>query len=91
MNEQILASAVVEQAVADWRWAISPTPVKHGWKERVRSKVIRLRELRRFFRQSSADVFSGGNAKLIIARLEEEYARSAGRAQIEAYERGEID
>lgn len=91
MNEQILAAAVVEQAAADWRRAIEPTsPKKANFVSTVYAKRTRLNELRRFFRGSNADLFSMGNAKAILAGLEEEYQKSKGRLQIEAYERGEI-
>ena len=91
MNEHILAAAVIEQAADDWRWAISPTsPKKKDFVSIVREKRTRLNELRRFFRSSNADLFSVGNAKVILERLEEEYRKSKGRLQIEAYERGEI-
>ena len=91
MNEQILAAAVIEQAADDWRWAISPTsPKKKDFVSIVYAKRTGLNELRRFFRSVNADLFSMGNAKAILAGLEEEYQKSKGRLQIEAYERGEI-
>jgi hypothetical protein len=91
MNEHILAAAVIEQAADDWRWAISPTsPKKKDFVSIVRAKRTRLNELRRFFRSSNADLFSGGNAKVIAKQLEDEYRVSNGRLQIEAYERGDI-
>jgi len=91
MNEELLAAAVIKQAADDWRWAISPTsPKKKDFVSIIRAKRTRLNELRRFFRSSNADLFSGGNAKVIVAGLEEEYKKSNGRLQIEAYERGEI-
>lgn len=91
MNEHILAAAVVEQAADDWRRAIRPTNTKSkNFKKTVRAKRERIGELRRFFRGKSADLYSGGNGKAILSRLEEEYAASKGRLQIEAYERGEI-
>ena len=91
MNEHILAAAVIEQAADDWRWAISPTsPKKANFVSTVYAKRTRLNELRRFFRGSNADAFSGGQAKVILANLEAEYKASKGRLQIEAYERGEI-
>ena len=91
MNEHILAAAVIEQAADDWRWAIEPTsPKKANFVSTVYAKRTMLNELRRFFRSSNADLFSWGNAKVIVAGLEEEYRKSKGRLQIEAYERGEI-
>jgi hypothetical protein len=92
MNERILAAAVIEQAAADWRWAISPTSPKNQkyFVSIVRKKRTMLNELRRFFRGSNADAFRGGQAKVILANLEAEYKASKGRLQIEAYERGDI-
>lgn len=91
MNEHILAAAVIEQAADDWRWAIKPTnPKGKDFISTVCAKRTRLNELRRFFRGQSADLFSGGNAKVIAKQLEDEYKASNGRLQIEAYERGEI-
>ncbi|MEA4999286.1 MAG: hypothetical protein VB087_07875 [Candidatus Limiplasma sp.] len=91
MNEHLLANAVIKQAAADWRSAIEPTnPKKKGFVQIVYKKRTRLNELRRFFRGRNADIFSGGQARVILARLEDEYKASRGRLQIEAYERGEI-
>jgi len=91
MNEQFLAAAVVEQAVTDWKWAIAPTsPQKKDFIGAVCAKRTRLNELRRFLMGNNADLFSGGQAKAILAMLEKEYMASKGRLQIEAYERGEI-
>ena len=91
MNEHILAAAVIEQAAEDWRKAISPTsPKKANFADEVGRKRTEINKLRRFFRSVNADLFSMGNAKVILAGLEEEYQKSKGRLQIEAYERGEI-
>lgn len=91
MNEHILAAAVIEQAATDWRWACMPTPPKkQGFIGTVCAKRERLHEIRRFFRGKAADMYSGGQSAIIIKGLEEEYSRSKGRLQIEAYERGEI-
>lgn len=91
MNEDILAAAIVEKAAKDFRQAILPTSTKKkDWVGTVCRKRTRLNELRRFFRSANADVFSGGNAQIILRNLEREYQQSMGRLQIEAYERGEI-
>jgi hypothetical protein len=91
MNEHLLAAAVIKQAADDWRSAIEPTnPKKKEFVQIVYKKRTRLNELRRFFRGSNAEAFSGGQAKVILANLEAEYKASKGRLQIEAYERGEI-
>lgn len=91
MNEHILAAAVIEQAATDWRWACKPTsPKKQDFVGVVCAKRTRINEIRRFFRGKAADLYSGGQSAIIINGLEEEYQRSKGRLQIEAYERGEI-
>ena len=91
MNEDVLSAAIIGQAVDDWRWAIKPTNAKSkDFKKTIRAKQERIKELRRFFRGKSVDLYSGGNEKAILSRLEEEYATSKGRLQIEAYERGEM-
>ena len=91
MNEGVLAAAIIQQAAMDWRWAINPTtPKKKDFVKTVCAKRARINEIRRFFRSGAADMYSGGQKDVIIKGLEEEYRRSKGRLQIEAYERGEI-
>lgn len=94
VNEQVLATGIVQQAISDWE-CICRKPVKPKTKDfalKIANRSARIKELRTFFKSGWCDMLIGETVRpeKILAQLEFMYEKSLSKRQIDAFERGEI-
>ena len=88
MNEDILAGAILEQAVSDWRSICSHkhNPKSKDFDSKIRADRKELSSIRRFFKSKWAMELSGAEKQTmlnVLAQLEKEYDHSLIKLQIE--------
>jgi hypothetical protein len=87
MNEQALATGIVEQAVRDWkRECAEPIdPDAKDFDKKISERLRRFNELRRFFQGKWCDTLICDTIRpeKILAALESEYEQSPSKKQID--------
>jgi len=88
INEEVLAGAILEQAVEDWRSICKHRhiPSDKDFKKKVREDRKNIISIRRFFKSRWACLLAGSDKQTmqtILEQLESEYNGSLIKLQIE--------